>query len=185
MHIVHNFELTHVLPNADDVDFAVFTVMDRGLLRRCPICLTQGANFSTSRLSNALAFVSAFSWSFIVCFETLNMSSCLKVILGSIVLTWGGSLLLQCFFNSDLTGLKNLKRQSVPEKRAQKCVCWRQFKICAKRCLKKKEAKRALSVLSFAALIALICFVLCGDPKPQRKKETPTPAVFNFFIEYD
>lgn len=160
MHIVQNFERTHVLPNASNVDFAVFTVMNKRLLRRCPFCLTQGANFSTSRLSNALAFVSAFSWSCVVCFGTLNWRSWWLVLLGAIGLTWGGSILLQCSFSSDLSALKHSVCDA-PKKTCSKCT-WRiKLKRRGAQCLGrlKTEVKTLLPIAAFGVLV---CFALHG-----------------------
>ena len=76
---------------------------------------TKGANFSTSRLANALAFISAWAWGIVLLFSfpkfpTLWESSPLLVILLLILTPYSLSLffvsLLNIFFRSDLKGFE-------------------------------------------------------------------------------
>ena len=107
MSLVKYFEQKHILKKKDedesDMTLAVFNVADRRSFRR-ESCfdLTSGANFSTSRLSNAMALVSTLAWSW-VCVSVLWEMGALEDACWACALTWGGSWCVRIAFPSDLS----------------------------------------------------------------------------------
>ena len=101
MSLVKYFEQKHILKG--DMTLAVFNVADRRSFRRenC-FDLTSGANFSTSRLSNAMALVSTLAWSW-VCVSVLWEMGHWMTFGSACALTWGGSRCVRIAFPSDLS----------------------------------------------------------------------------------
>ena len=103
MSLVKHFEQKHILKG--DMTLAVFNVADKQSFRRenC-FDLTSGANFSTSRLSNAMALVSTLAWSWVCVSVLWEMGHWMTLILAC-ALTWGGSWCVRIAFPSDLSGM--------------------------------------------------------------------------------
>ena len=107
MSLVKYFEQKHILKKKDedesDMTLAVFNVADKqSFSRESYVDLTSGANFSTSRLSNAMALVSTLAWSW-VCVSVLWEMGHWMTFGSACALTWGGSRCVRIAFPSDLS----------------------------------------------------------------------------------
>ena len=119
MSLVKYFEQKHILKG--DMTLAVFNVADRRSFRRenC-FDLTSGANFSTSRLSNAMALVSTLAWSW-VCVSVLWEMGALEDACWACALTWGGSWCVRIAFPSDLSGMRDVRSHALLSDKTECC----------------------------------------------------------------
>ena len=119
MSLVKHFEQKHILK--DDMTLAVFNVADKQSFRRenC-FDLTSGANFSTSRLSNAMALVSTLAWSW-VCVSVLWEMGALEDACLACALTWGGSWCVRIVFPSDLSGMRDVRSHALLSDKTECC----------------------------------------------------------------
>ena len=138
MSLVKYFEQKHILKG--DMTLAVFNVADRRSFRR-ESCfdLTSGANFSTSRLSNAMALVSTLAWSW-VCVSVLWEMGALEDACLACALTWGGSWCVRIVFPSDLSGMRDVRSNASLSVKTECCGS----KAVKKLCLKFKARLRFL-----------------------------------------
>ena len=119
MSLVKYFEQKHILKG--DMTLAVFNVADRRSFRR-ESCfdLTSGANFSTSRLSNAMALVSTLAWSW-VCVSVLWEMGHWRTLGLACALTWGGSWCVRIVFPSDLSGMRDVRSHALLSDKTECC----------------------------------------------------------------
>ena len=136
MSLVKYFEQKHILKKKDedesDMTLAVFNVADKqSFSRESYVDLTSGANFSTSRLSNAMALVSTLAWSW-VCVSVLWEMGALEDACWACALTWGGSWCVRIAFPSDLSGMRDVRSHALLSDKTEDCGSKTEKKLYSK-----------------------------------------------------
>ena len=125
MSLVKHFEQKHILKKKDedesDMTLAVFNVADKqSFSRESYVDLTSGANFSTSRLSNAMALVSTLAWSWVCVSVLWEMGHWMTLGLAC-ALTWGGSWCVRIAFPSDLSEMCDVGSHALLSDKTECC----------------------------------------------------------------
>ena len=166
MSLVKYFEQKHILKKKDedeiDMTLAVFNVADKqSFSRESYVDLTSGANFSTSRLSNAMALVSTLAWSW-VCVSVLWGMGHWRTLVLACALTWGGSWCVRIAFPSDLSGMRDV-RSNAPLSDKTEC--------CGSKTEKKENWEKARCVFRIL-LFPVLIEALLALPNFSSKEET-------------
>lgn len=143
---LREFERHHILNDRNE-EFGVYDFL-RDRFRGSVIFMTHGANFSTSRLANALAFVSASAWGVVIAFD-FAVPACraeqTAAILTPICLTWLAAVpVMNLFFDSDLSDFKGTRDCDA-------------LRVCQSGCL------AVFSFILIGAFVSLLFLFICPN----------------------
>ena len=191
MSLVKYFEQKHILKKKDedesDMTLAVFNVADKqSFSRESYVDLTSGANFSTSRLSNAMALVSTLAWSW-VCVSVLWEMGHWMTLGWACALTWGGSWCVRIAFPSDLSGMCDVRSHALLSDKTEDCGSKTEKKGFSgfDRTKLQKLAAKVFRILLFPVLIGALLALPNFCSKEETVETVKIPGKTYAFGKYE